>query len=168
MRRMFSENQIKGLAVAGINEATEAGQEVKIDIANLVDADGHNRFIEGDISLIDNPPAGITLTYAKWSLSGSHLLIVLAGTIANGSTLSFGKIAVIGVPEWVADKVYPIANNYVDSKTITTYDDAYSTTQSLGTFLRKISDEISVYVASFTATNDRNFRIAFDLLIDNE
>ena len=44
---------------------------------DIVDADGHKRFIEGNVT-----PANIIgendIQYAKWSLSGSHLMIVLA------------------------------------------------------------------------------------------
>ena len=76
MRRMYSEKQIRELV------KTTKGY----DIVNLVDKDGHERFIEGDIP--DPEITGLTPIYYKWSLSGTHLMIVMAGTIENGTNLS--------------------------------------------------------------------------------
>ena len=95
MRRMFSEKQIEGLA-------QEQSKAVKKDIATLVDADGHNRFIEGDIEIEEI--TGITKTYGKWSLSGTHLLIVLCLGAVVGTTIS-GTLANITLPSYIASKI---------------------------------------------------------------
>ena len=56
-----------------------------VDMANIVDADGHNRFIEGNIATEEIE--GVTWAYARWSLSGTHLMCVLAGTIEDETAL---------------------------------------------------------------------------------
>ena len=168
MRRMFSEKQIKGLAVAGINEATEAGQVVKIDIDNLVDKDGHNRFIEFD-TITTSWPEGVEKVYAKASLSGTHLMFVAAFNIANGTTIGYIDLAKFTLPDWIYNKIYPSVQNAIEYKATNAYASDYSS-QSFGTKLSK-GNENSITISkegAFTATADRYVRISYDLLIDNE
>lgn len=165
MRRMYSEKQIKGLAVAGINEATEAGQEVKIDIENLVDKDGHNRFIEGDITPI--AITGVTYNYAKWSLSGTHLMFVLAGEVENATALPFSELGHITLPEWIFSKIYPTYKDVLERKSFL-FGAEDGTTQQGTCILVKDTDKMKIDITNITLTDTRGFRIAFDLLIDNE
>ena len=160
MRRMFSEKQIREFADA-------QAKAVKKDISTLVDKDGHDRFIEGDIELKEG--VNITKTYAKWSLSGSHLLIVIAGTITNGDVIASDTICEINAPEWILDKIYPTISTIVENKTCVFYNSSFGS-QSTPVFLEKYTSpkKLSIYMNGFTATDDRNFRLAFDLLIDNE
>ena len=157
MKRMWSKNELKEIV-----KGTQG-----YNFANLVDKNGNPRFIDGDIELEDN--TGLTLTYGKWSLSGSHLLIVLAGSVADETIVPSGTIAKINLPEWVKDKIVPIASTIVESKTTPFYD-SNLTVQNLVNFLEKYNanKQVSIYLIGFTADADRNFRIAFDLLIDNE
>lgn len=135
---------------------------------NIVDKDGHPRFIEGDITLLDTVPEGLTASYGKWSLSGSHLMFVLAGEIANTTAISGQNIAEITFPQWIYDKIVPIVGQTVEYKSFPAFNSSL-TQQTLAITLRKGSDnKIIIYNVSFTASDDRFYRINFDLLIDNE
>lgn len=164
MRRMYSEPQ---LLKAVENESAESGIKV---FENIKDKDGHYRFIEGDITLSSSLPSGITLTFGKWALSGSHLLIVVAGDVENGTViLNASTIATVNLPDWIKAKIYPMAGNYIDYQTFYLRASDF-TSQSLGVSLQKVSDVIRLVQtdSTFTASKDRGFRFAFDLLIDNE
>ena len=174
MRRMFSEKQIKGLAVNAINEATEAGEAVNIDIANLVDKDGNNRFIEDEIST--DEVTGVTFTYAKWSLSGTHLMAVIAGKIDANTTLSALRLGVLlNVPDWIKAKIYPAGENELiiyAKEADMWYDGITPVANKKYIALQQVSASdtrlaISTW-GSWSATADVYFRCAFDLLIDNE
>lgn len=138
---------------------------------NIVDKDGHKRFIEGLITT--TAQEGITYNFAKWSLSGSHLLIVIFGSYANGTTISndfiFGYLN--DLPTWIKDKIYPM---YED--TIYVIFGQYSArgsggaTQPFNVNLAKSLDgTIDVRKSgAVTASGDKHFRVQFDLLIDND
>lgn len=141
-------------------------QEVAI-FENITDKDGYKRFIEGDIDLYSTVPEGITKLYGKWSLSGSHLLVVLAFNVSD-TTQFAGTIAQISLPDWIREKLVAIFSNAIDFKPVNLFANNLSS-QSIGVYLRKVSDTvIDLYVNTFTASADRVGRIAFDLLIDNE
>lgn len=139
---------------------------------NIVDKDGHKRFVEGDIELPDNVP--FTKEYGKWSLSGTHLLIVLVldvpdGTVLGGSTI-FGTF---NLPKWIYDKIVVLyGTGRVDYKQFSLFaDDA--TFQSFIGLLIKSNDENNTMELNFRGTNitltaDRRVKITFDILIDNE
>lgn len=159
MRRMFSEKQIEELI---------KGQPKDID--TLVDKDGHPRFIDGDIEIKEI--AGISKQYGKWSLSGSHLLIVLCLDIEDATTLAASTVlADINVPQWILDKIVPIFSGiaYVETKTISWFGTSWTEQiQLMG--LRKPSSNL-LHIRTereLISTSARSCRIAFDLLIDNE
>lgn len=136
---------------------------------NIVDAQGNKRFIGGNGLPVEL--AGITYTYSRWSLSGSHLLIVLAGTIANEVQITDGRMLfnLNEIPQWIKDKIVPTFLNIVDLKSISVYADDW-TTQTMLITLKKTATDLYLDKAggsTFTASKDRNFRFAFDLLIDN-
>ena len=155
MRRMYSEKQL---------------EEAKKPISSLVDESGRNRFLEGDIEFTADD-SDITTVYGKWSLSGSHLLIVLCLSIPNTKTIAGHTICNIdNLPEWVLDKVYPIFSTVVASQVFKAFNTDYSS-QDMTTFLYKSSSPKRLYIynaGTFTASKDRTVRIAYDLLIDNE
>ena len=157
MKRMWSKNELRKI----IQET------YGIDINNLIDKDGHERFIEGDITIEEIE--GITQSYGKWSLSGTHLMIVVAGNIADTTALSWGtKIANIVLPDWIFEKIVPIfATYYVEAKSTPLYDINLGT-QTVSSILRKQSGKLDLLWSNVTANADRSFRVAFDLLIDNE
>lgn len=160
MRRMFSEKQIREFADA-------QAKAVKKDISTLVDKDGHDRFIEGNgtPSVLE----GFTSTFCKWSLSGSHLMLVLAGTFADESIIvADTTLASFTLPQWIFDKIYPVFSNWIETKSITLRGDDWSS-QSFDIVYGKSSNKITIVpIASVTLTAERSFRIAIDLLVDNE
>ena len=151
MKRMWSEEEI---------------QSFKKDISNLVDSKGNPRFIEGEGTPLSQE--GFTSTYCKWSLSGTHLMLVLAGSVASGTTISTLSImASYNLPAWILNKIVPVAGSIVEYKNIVAYASDYST-QTVNSFFRKSTDVAIAINGSFTLTANRNFRIQYDLLIDSE
>lgn len=141
-----------------------------VKMEDIKDVNGHNRFIEGDL-IQSSPVTGMTVTYAKWSLSGTHLMFVLAGTADNGTTLPWTEVFVStgpSLPDWVFSKIYPTyASTFVETKTIKAYNSGGATTQDMTISLRKGTNSIYITLQNVTFTDDRYFRIQFDLLIDN-
>lgn len=113
--------------------------------------------------------SGLTVSYCKWSLSGTHLMMVCAGSIADTTTLTTGNIATFPLPEWILNKIYPVWSNiYIEKKDIKLIADNF-TEQTVTGILSKGSTSISVYITNaVTLTAKRSFRMQYDLLIDNE
>ena len=166
MRRMYSESELTNLIKKYLASDTDIsfGGDVKV-FENIVDKDGHPRFIEGDI-VYTNPIEGVLQKYGKWSLSGSHLLIVLALEYANGTELPYKTVG-LNLPEWIVNKIYPITSQLIDYKVFAAFASDF-TTQNQGAYLVKYGTSVNIELANFTLTKDRAVRIAFDLLIDNE
>ena len=137
------------------------------NFANLVDKDGHSRFIEGNGSPIEQE--GAEITYCKWSLSGTHLMCVLAGNISNSTVIANNTtLASFTLPSWVSEKIYPVFAGNLEIQYINLYASDW-TKQSVGVSFAKLSDG-KLRIRSeeaLTLTADRGFRIQFDLLIDN-
>lgn len=137
---------------------------------NIVDKDGNNRFVEGDGENLSSD-TNITITYNKWSLSGSHLMLVVTGTIPSGSTMSVDALHIKYVlPEWINDKIYPVIGaNYLKLYNENAFDIS-GNIETFGVIISKSNDG-SVHFESYgnaSIANDDGFRIQFDLLIDNE
>ena len=156
----------------------EAGEKIKGDLElasgdvakifeNIVDKDGHARFDEGNGA--DQTITGFTYTYHKWALSGTHLLLVVAGNIADATTIATStNVGYFKVPKWILDKIYPSFLNNIEVKVIQVWNDDYSN-QNITVVLEKKTDGIVIRTAgSFTSTKARSLRVEFDLLIDNE
>ena len=139
----------------------------KKDISTLVDSKGNPRFIEGTGT--GKTLSGLTISYCKWSLSGTHLMLVCAGTIKNTTTLTAGNIATFVLPEWILNKIYPVwSSQYIEKKDIKLIADNFTEQTTTG-MLAKGTTSLMIYVSSaVTLTADRGFRIQFDLLIDSE
>ena len=135
------------------------------DFENIIDKDGHKRFIEGDITI--DEITGLTQQYGKWSLSGTHLLVVLALKVDNATTVN-GKIASIDLPDWIKDKIQVIYGSAILRQNDYFYAEDGSTSQTGLVVMGKSGTNINAYLYGFTATADRYTRIQFDLLIDNE
>lgn len=136
---------------------------------NIKDSQGHNRFVEGEGNMQTRD--GITPVYVKWSLSGSHLLLVTSGTARNETVIPnafiFGSFV---LPEWIYNKIYPVfLTSYLEARSdILIADD--TSTQTIRIALKKDTDNkvlIVLFDANQTLTKDRAFRFQFDLLIDN-
>ena len=161
MRRMFSKNQLEELALKTIENADSLQVFESID-----DKDGHARFIEGSIT---SEAEGLTITYGKWSLSGSHLMFVLAGTYAENTTLTDGDVLGVAnnIPDWIKDKIYPIKDPVVESSLFEGMNSDW-TTYNLTVLLNKMANMVIVKNGTITLSKAGAFRFAFDLLIDNE
>ena len=130
MKRMWSKNELRKI----IQET------YGIDIDNLVDKNGHDRFIEGDITI--NEITGVTQKYGKYSLSGTHLLIVIAFEIESGTTLSASTdICTISLPQWIKDKLATIVGSIVLRNQFTYYD-GLGDTQTQSFTLRKVDNVV--------------------------
>lgn len=159
MRRMYSKPQ---LLEAVESESKLNGIKVFEDIK---DKDGHKRFIEGEITFVNND---ITKTYAKWSLCGSHLLVVCAGSALNTTVIASGsKLADVELPEWILNKIYPLYSDVVVKLSYDWFSNDY-TNQSGIAYFNKASTKMSIILSALTLNKDRAFRIAYDLLIDND
>ena len=143
-------------------------------LENIVDKELHKRFIEDDG--VATELEGYTPTFVKWSLSGSHLMLVVAGNIALGTTIANNFIfAKFTLPKWIFDKVYPVwSGANIETKTIAFVSDDWAS-QSLSCILQKPNVApyenmliIRMVSSAHTFTANRGFRCAFDLLIDNE
>ena len=133
----------------------------------IKDASGHARFIEDDGT--DQTISGFTYTYHKWALSGTHLLLVVAGNIEDGSTIATStNLGYFELPEWIMNKIYPSFLQNIEVKTLQIWNDDYSN-QNLTVVLEKKTNAIVIRTAgSLTTTKARSVRVEFDLLIDNE
>ena len=65
--------------IKGLHKGEGAG----LNISTLTDSKGNPRFIEGEGTPMEME--GFTASYCKWSLSGTHLMIVLSGSFANAT-----------------------------------------------------------------------------------
>ena len=162
MKRMWSKNELQRIAEA-------LAKSTQKDIATLVDAEGHPRFIEGDGE--NTEITGITYNYTKWSLSGSHLMIVLDVMIAASTSLATNDFdTLFEVPQWIYDKLYPAISSYLDAKNFDTSYNGYglSGTQ-IGFYIYKDNGKLRLRNISYTASSaDEHCRVVFDFLIDNE
>lgn len=133
---------------------------------DIVDADGHKRFQEweGTRGII---PEGVTLTYNKATLSGSHLMFVIAGTVANGTQITNGNVfSYFDLPDWVMDKIVPVwQEHFLEVKTVRFFADDW-TQQTMNNTLAKYSKMQVTASGDLTLTAYRSFRLQYDILID--
>lgn len=158
----------KGGKTITITDANSVSSEGIVDnptMENIVDLNGNKRFVEGncDTQTIE----GVTYDYNKWSLSGTHLMIVLGGSVANGTSITASLIASITLPQWIVDKITPLVSTFIENKTISLRGSDLST-QTLSINLAKEGQLLTLRSGTLTLTADRVFRVQFDLLIDNE
>ena len=153
--------------MAYINKIIVNGQEVNANqLEGILDKDGHNRFIEGDLTVATKE--GVTATYSKWSLSGTHLMLVLAITIDNAVEYANGDdIFSVDLPQWIRNKIFPTRLGIIEYKAVTAIGQDYST-QSFSTYLWKDGALLKLNKSgALTLSAERSLRIQFDLLIDN-
>ena len=134
---------------------------------NIVDSHGNKRFVEGSGTL--NAIDGVTITYNKWSLSGTHLMIVLAGNIANGTTISNAQeFSYYRLPSYILNKIIAINANTVNMGDIDIYNSAYGVIKEKIRLFKSSASVTIQKIGNYLVTSDAAFRIQFDLLIDNE
>ena len=162
-KRMWTDREIRSMAV----DSVENKSNLKV-FENIVDKDGHKRFVEGDIDI--RTIEGVTKTYGKWSLSGNHLMIVLGLALADAVVVASGvTIAELkNLPDWIFEKIVPLFGQLVSISAPTAYADDF-TSQNFSSYISKDTTKILINkYGSVTLTANRNVRIQFDMLIDNE
>ena len=167
----------KTITIANDNTITSSGIVLANKMEEITDVAGNKRFIEGDINLTSSLVTdGLVQTYGKWSLSGSHLMIVLAGEIPAGVTPSGNYLSYIRLPDYIDDKIYAIITGGADFvsfiKTNLIIEGSYNLSTEITVYLRRWTDtQLAIQNATtITVDNDnkRAFRIQFDLLIDDD
>jgi hypothetical protein len=159
MRRMMTEKEI-----ATVESLRKDG------ILSLKDAHGNPRFVEGDITM--ETIEGVTQTYGKWSLSGTHLMIVLVFTAdANTILPSNSAIANVILPNYIFDRITPLdQGRFIEGKAVymrgkvNWWQASYTLNLTLG------KNPTNLYISTSptppTIDIDTTTRIQFDLLID--
>ena len=134
---------------------------------NIIDTHDNKRFIEDNISVPET--TGITPDYAKWSLCGTHLMIVLALTIDDTIALTDNQtLGEVEIPKWVYDKVYPIKSDVVIFASFQGVKANWASVNFVTT-LQKYSNKLVIKKSgSFTADSQNKVRLIYDLLIDND
>ena len=145
------------------------GKLAKI-LEDITDSQGHKRFVGGD-GTINSGVAGLSSSFLKWSLSGTHLMFVFAGNLADETVLANGTfVGTFALPSWIMQKIVPVwGGTWIEKKQVELIADD-NTTQNIIVHLGIDAPNNYLYVVSsgVTLTADRAFRIQFDLLIDND
>ena len=159
--------------MAYINKIVVNGQEVNANqLEGILDKDGHARFIEGDGT--STTQEGLTVSYCKWSLSGSHLMLVFAGALDANYVLTDNQTtALFALPEWIMNKIFPVAGyNTIEIKDVNVFNSSsisIAYTEKLA--IQKLSNGIGIFIpqrAQTAPAYQTTFRAQFDLLIDND
>ena len=134
------------------------------------DINNRLRFVEGNVSM--NTIEGATQKYGKWSLSGSHLMIVLMGELSAGYTFPSFISSNIVLPSWIRNKIVQISGDVVSySKMLMARKSTTGgipSTYDIDTALLHWPNSYAIYVRQYSAKDyDQVFRVQFDLLIDN-
>ena len=136
---------------------------------NITDAQGHKRFVEGSINIAVQ--TGLTINFAKWSLSGSHLMIVVAGSVSPDNQATLSLNTEIALPQWIKDKIYPLGHgDNVAYSTIFLYNDlTFHVSEESAILIKPSGGELGIYHTNYIGdeTAEIDFRVQFDLVIDN-
>jgi len=167
--KAWASYQLVGIAKDSITKGTKDGS-VEIDMSSVVDSTGNKRFIEGNIVLAETLPDGLQVSYSKWSLSGTHLMIVFAGTIDAEKAIpqTYG-IANVVLPPYINDKIFPLVGPFLGSFNGMIADVVTYNVISIPINVDKVPNGLRLDWRTLTAgTNNRSFRFQIDLLIDSE
>lgn len=149
-----------------VDNLEEGGSGSELD--DIVDSHGNKRFIEGNGTPVTLSKYNFSI--CKWSLSGTHLMLVLAGTVeATGSAISGQLFCTFELPVWIMNKIYPLSTTgIIESKSMYYYTDTESSI-SKQQILRKVNNTLTITNdGGGQFSNNMSFRIQFDLLIDSE
>lgn len=147
-----------------------AGDINGVKIESIKDENGHNRFIEfAGVPMVN---AGFTASYCRCSLSGTHLMFVLAGSFDNGAEVARQKWASVSLPSWITSKIFPVfASSRISVQLINLYGDDWTQETTKPNIVLTINGsnlEMENVSNAFNTSKARYFRIQFDLLIDAE
>lgn len=134
---------------------------------NFNDKNGNARFVEANGNALSQ--TGFTSLYCKWSLSGTHLIAVLAGTIEPNTTITIGTVlAEFTLPDFIKNKIVAIQGNLLEYKEIQVVSTGYYT-DIMNIYIDKNNNGIiMVSNEDYTSLYGGGFRIQMDLLIDME
>jgi len=157
------------LSVSGDLELGETS-EAKI-FENIVDADGNKRFIAGDLTKDSGLDEKARFEYAKWTLSGSHLMIVCMFEVLEAFTASGTTLASITIPEWLGAKIHPMGSTQhiavIDSTYGYTPNNLAASASPIRTYLGKTNDTgLYIIIESGTTELGKYYRVVFDLVIN--
>ena len=162
----------KTITIESDGDITEVGDLLTI-MENIVDKNGNKRFFEIE-GVINTPKEGVTIEYCKASLSGTHLMLVTAGTFdADSYDITAGiSLGEFTVPQWILDKIVGVwGDNFIELKTLRITQDNWTNVNS-SAVLRKTSSSLTIGVPNsnnpLVIADKSGFRIQFDLLIDAE
>lgn len=179
MRRMYTTQGIQKLIDDSIDDAFENIENQEIGkglFEKIKDKDGHLRFIDGDGTPLSL--SGVSTTYCKWSLSGTHLMLVVAFYVEDGVTIpQYAQIGQYNLPEWILNKIVSAqgqSQGNIEVKRIEgVKNDAFpfSTPQIIPTYIQKnqygqIVTSLSEAYKNETGSNVY-FRAQYDLIIDD-
>lgn len=134
---------------------------------DIVDAQGNKRFVEGDIEKVGT--YNINYLYNKWSLSGTHLMLVMCISNTSGDDIYITndtKIFSLTLPEYIYNKIYAISSDLVMQKKFSDFTDNRTFTMQLK---KDGNNELGLYVVKNSQVgNTYTYRFQFDLLIDSD
>lgn len=157
----------RGIAAQALKKAEEGGGGATLD--DIVDSHGNKRFIEGN--LIVETATGVTITYNKWSLSGTHLMLVLA--IEYDTTASFAVddlFASVELPNYIINKIAS-GSRIINVQSPVSYkisDDSVFANFRYNLIRNNNTLQIKYAAASIPTMQACYSRLQFDLLIDSE
>ena len=169
MKHMWSEEEIQEL----IEEQGGSGGSGSSTLDGIVDSKGNKRFIEGDLTLLLTPEEmeryGATIKYSKWSLSGTHLMIVacLSFTKATQQTPDI-KMFAVNLPNWIKEKIKPVFDTYLISHIIAP---KYPNGNLSSDLYIGRDNQITLnltHLIDYDITANCTVRYQFDLLIDTD
>ena len=164
-----TEPDLEGLEVSGDKYAVPSGGSSLM--SDIVDANGNPRFVEGEGTPRER--TGYNVSYCKWSLSGTHLMVVLAASVDANIYVGMDpmELAKYTLPNYILDKIYPVSSgsmgDVIETKSLTLYDANTLVNQTTSVRFKKEANGVGLYAANdLHATSKSYFRIQFDLLID--
>lgn len=160
-----TEPNLEGLEVSGDKYAVpQGGGGGSSLLSDIVDTNGNYRFVEGD-GIPDT--TNITSSYCKWSLSGTHLMIVLAGKYIVNNVADQTVLAQYEVPEFILNKIFPVWGDNIEMKQVFARLEAGTGYEDWFKFVKE-NGKLKILQQGQYNHNDTYFRIQFDLLIDSE
>lgn len=165
-----TEADLTGLEVDGtkykVSSGSGGGSSTPL-LEDIVDSAGNKRFVEGEAT--PETISGFTFSYNKWSLSGTHLMMVCAGTVDSANLISGLTICTYeNIPDYIMNKIVALWFNgtTVDVKTV--YFRSLEDSSGTSVNIRLVKENNNLYVKCYAsqAITNVGFRIQFDLLID--
>lgn len=161
-----NEATLDGVEIDGTKYKVGGGSGI-VTLNDIVDSKGNKRFIEGNGTpgSID----GLTSTYCKWSLSGTHLMCVLSATLSANETLPAEILATFTVPDYIGRKIITTwANHIAILEPYIKGSDGSGGTMPVWVNYSNNNITFELLGMISALSTNRSFRIQFDLLIDSE